>query len=280
MTILNPYAIYVRCDGSMDYDSKNTGGVGFVIEFPEQIKCEPIQKMIGRYEGANIETLELNAILQGLKEILKLFKIDAKMFSNLGGVVVVTDRFSLNDNMKTNPYRLKEYRRNKWNNHEGKPIKNAKLLDDIDKTRKKVSDALGVFVKIEFQPRKKNKIADKLAKAGKKKTVVNKTIANNGLKKGRRKFSGGVICYERLKKDDLLKVHIYLKELVGCQWELSVEFMGGDMMGDKLKIYVDKKLEKKFHRHHIYEIKVKNVYRHHIEIFRTITEMQKDETEK
>lgn len=38
----NPYAIYINCDGAMDYDSKNTGGVGYVITFPDFIELETI----------------------------------------------------------------------------------------------------------------------------------------------------------------------------------------------------------------------------------------------
>jgi len=57
--IFNPYALYVCCDGAMDYDSKNTGGVGFEIIFPDSIGLESTKYSLGKYEGANIERLEL-----------------------------------------------------------------------------------------------------------------------------------------------------------------------------------------------------------------------------
>lgn len=38
----NPYAIYVNCDGAMDYTSGNPGGVGFNITFPESVGLAPI----------------------------------------------------------------------------------------------------------------------------------------------------------------------------------------------------------------------------------------------
>ena len=73
---INPYALYVCCDGAMDYDSKNTGGVGFEIIFPDSVGLESIKHSLGKYEGANIERLELEAILQGMKEVVKLFLLE------------------------------------------------------------------------------------------------------------------------------------------------------------------------------------------------------------
>jgi len=68
--MFNPYAVYVNCDGAMDYDSKNSGGVGFVITFPDFVPLEPIPISIGRYVGGNIERLELEALIQAMKETI------------------------------------------------------------------------------------------------------------------------------------------------------------------------------------------------------------------
>ena len=67
----NPYALYVYCDGAMDYGPKNAGGIGLEIFFPEFVGLESIKKSIGSYEGANIERMELEAIIQGMKEVLE-----------------------------------------------------------------------------------------------------------------------------------------------------------------------------------------------------------------
>ena len=64
----NPHAVYVNCDGAMDYDSKNTGGVGFVISFPDFIPLEPIPISIGTYIGGSIERLELKDLIQEMKK--------------------------------------------------------------------------------------------------------------------------------------------------------------------------------------------------------------------
>ena len=67
-------AIYIFCDGAMDYDGKSTGGVGFSIEFPESMQLPSVQRTIGRYEMSTIDRLELHAINEGMKELLRIFK--------------------------------------------------------------------------------------------------------------------------------------------------------------------------------------------------------------
>jgi len=46
--------LYIHCDAAMDYDSQNSGGVGFVIIFPDFMGLKNVEKIIGRYVGANI----------------------------------------------------------------------------------------------------------------------------------------------------------------------------------------------------------------------------------
>ena len=134
---INPYALYVYCDGAMDYDARSTGGIGFEIAFPDFVDLENIEKFDGRYVGANIERLELKAILQGMNEVLKSFEDNKDKLRDIQTIIVITDRLSLNDENRTNPYTIREWRKNKWYSHEGKAIKNSDLLEKIDKTRKK-----------------------------------------------------------------------------------------------------------------------------------------------
>lgn len=272
---INPYALYVFCDGAMDYNSKNTGGIGFEIIFPEAMEIESIQTTIGRYEGANIERLELEAILQGMNKLLETHEKQKELFKNIPTIIFVTDRFGLNDAEKTNPYKIREWRKNKWHNHEGKAIKNADLLDKIDKTRKKITEKLYCGLNINYGRRKFNKTANKLAKAGKSQPVVKKDIAAKGEKIGKRKFQGDTVNYEHLEKGKEYLVHIYKKEAVVDQYEISAEFCEGPFQGKKLKIYSDYSVEKKLKRRNEFLIRLKNVFKHHVVIFKTIKQKQK-----
>ena len=138
--MINPHAVYVHCDGAMDYSSQNPGGVGFLITFPDSVNLEPIPITIGTYIGGNIERLELEALIQAMKKTIEVFKINNDALKNIRQIIFITDRYGLIEEEKTSAYRIREWRRNKWKNHEGKPIKNHKLLDELDKTRKKLSD--------------------------------------------------------------------------------------------------------------------------------------------
>ena len=196
----NPHAIYVHCDGAMDYNSKSTGGVGYKIIFPDFIDLESIPESNGRYEGANIERLELEAIIQSMEEILKVSKIHNKeKLRNANQIIFVTDRFALQDSDRTNPFKIKEWRKNGWHNHEGKPIKNSDLLEKLDKTRKKIHDLLYCRVRNKYKPRKLNKAVDKLAKAGKELALIKNDIAIKGTKTARRLFDRISIDYKLLK---------------------------------------------------------------------------------
>ena len=179
-------------------------------------------------------------------------------------------------NIKTSPFKIKDWRKNDWHNYEGKAIKNSDLLDKIDKTRKKLSDKTYCRVRIEYLRRKYNKAANRLAKTGKQKAIVDHSLSIKGIKMGKRKFDGDTIDYKKLKNKENLLIQIFKKEPVRDLWEINAEICEGENLGKKLNIYTDDKLEKKLHRHHSYLIKIKNVYTNHIIIFRTIKEIKID----
>jgi ribonuclease HI len=263
----------------MDYDSNNTGGVGFEIEFPESVGLESIKVSLGKYEGANIERLELEAILQGMKEVIELFENNNDKLRNIKNVIFTTDRLSLNDEEKTSPYRIKAWRKNNWHNHEGKAIKNSDLLDKIDKTRKKITDSTFCSVDIKYRRRKYNKTADKLAKDGKKHPIATTTIALKGLKIGKRKYDGEEIDYVLLEEEKEYIVRVFKKDPVREQWEIWVEVCEGKYLGQKFKIYPEdsSEIENKLHRHHEYKVRIKTVYAHHVTIYETIEEIKNKE---
>jgi ribonuclease HI len=271
----NPYAIYVNCDGAMDYSSKNPGGVGFLITFPDSVNLEPISFSKGVYTGGNIERLEIEALIQAMKETIDVLEANRYLLRNINHVIFITDRYGLRENDKTSPFKIKEWRRNQWKNHEGKPIKNHKLLDQLDKIRKKLSDQFHVRVNIEFRPRKQNKGADKLAKAGKKEGLVNDRLAKKGEKIGKRKFDGAEIKYVKISPKEELHIRVFRKDPVQDEWEVWVELCEGPNIGEKLKIYTDNELAAKLKRMNEYSVKVKTVFTHHIHIYRTLKAIRK-----
>jgi ribonuclease HI len=269
----NPDALYIRCDAAMDYDSKNSGGVGFEIIFPDFMEMENISRKLGKYEGANIERLELNAILCGMNELVRLYKNNKDKFKSLKSIVILTDRLGLADDDKTNPYRIRELRKNGWHNHDGKAIKNSNLLDAIDRARTAIYSRTHCVPRIRYQRRKFNKSVDKLAKQGKRLSRKRSDIALK-IKVGKRKYDGGEVNYGSLKDGERYNVRIFKKEPVRDQWEISAEFCEGNFLGKKFKIYSDSTMERRMHRHHRYWIKIKKVLSHHVVIFKTIKEIK------
>lgn len=271
----NPYAIYVNCDGAMDYNSKNIGGIGFMINFPDSVNLDPIPISIGRYIGGNIEIYELEALIQAMKKTLEVIEENFQLLKNIKNIIFITDRYGLREEDKTSAYKIREWRKNNWKNFEGKPIKNHKLLDELDKARKKLADKTFARVTIEYRPRKQNKVADKLSKEGKKEGLIMEKLAKKGHKIGKRKFDGSELLYSKLKVKDEIQINIFRKDPVQDEWEIWGEVCKFDMIGSKLKIYADDLLAKKLQRGNEYVVKIKSVYSHHIKIFRTIKKMKK-----
>ncbi len=275
MLIKNPYALYVNCDGAMDYDSQNSGGIGFVITFPDFVGREPISISKGTYKGGNIERLELEALISAMQETIAVYNQFGQQLSRINKVIFITDRYHLNDKEKTSAFRISDYRRNKWRNHEQKPIKNHELLDELDKTRAKLNKLARATVSIEYRPRKMNKGPDRLAKAGKEAGTAIDKLSKPGEKIGRRKFDGPEIKYTILKSSQELHIHVFRKDPVQSEWEIWVEICNGDYQGCKLKIYADNALAGKLKRLNEYSIRVQSVFTHHIKIYRTFRKVKK-----
>lgn len=262
----NPYAIYVNCDGAMDYSPNNPGGIGFIISFPEPVQLEPISISRGIYQNGNIEMLELEALIQGFKEMRKVYEEHKNILFRVNQIIFVTDRYHLNDNEKTSAYTISAWRKNRWRNFENKPIKNHKLLDELDKERQKLSKATRMKISIEYRSRKKNRGADKLAKAGKKQGLLNNKLWKKGQKIGKRKFDGPEIKYNVLTPGMMLQINVFRKDPVQHQWEVWGEIVQPPYLGNKLKIYADDIISAQLKRGNEYSIKIEKVFRYHIHI--------------
>jgi len=270
MPSVNPYALYVNCDGAMDYDSVNSGGVGFRISFPDYTDIPPILISIGTYIGGNIEQLELEAITQAMKEVITVVGQYQAELRRVTSIIFITDRFGLRQEDKTSPYRIAQWRKNKWKTHEGKPIKNHKQLDELDKTRLKLSKLAKARIEIQWRPRKENRGADKLAKAGKHGGEVIEKLAKKGEKIGWKLFKGPEIKYNVLKAESELTIRVFRKDPVQDEWEVWAELCEGEYVGNRIKLYADNVLAAKLQRQNTYVVRIKEVLRHFIRIYRTL----------
>ncbi len=268
----NPHAIQIHCDGAMDYDTKQTGGNGFIIEFPDSFELEPIAHFI-RNDGQGINRLELISLIEAMTELLVFGKKNPLILKKASGVELYTDRFNATDNKFTNRYRIKDWRRNGWMNYENKPIKDRDLLDKIDKTRVKLEQTVGGSVSINYVPEKRNKVADKLSKFGKKTDVRGRKLIEKKQRRViKRLYDGPEVNYSQLDINDI-KVRVYAWEPVGDQFEICFEVCSGDFEGKTIKAYVNAQQKSELQRGHKYILKISKVFKHHIEINVSIKEI-------
>ncbi|MFC1802261.1 RNase H family protein [Patescibacteria group bacterium] len=262
----NPNAIQIHCDGAMDYDSRQTGGNGFIIEFPDSFKIDPIVGSI-RNDNQGIHRLELISLVEAMESLLIFARQNSTLIRDAGGVEIYTDRFSATDELLTNPYKIKSWRKNGWKNHEEKEIKDRDILDKIDKTRIKLSKAVGGYVEISHKRRKENKTADKLSKKGKK--SLNRGVKIFEPKKRRfikRLYEGSEVNYSAVNSGLEFEVRVYAWEPVGKRFEVCFEVCSGDFEGCIIKAYISEDFKLKLHRGHFYLIRIDSVFNHHVEI--------------
>lgn len=270
--MLTDNAIAVYTDGAMDRDTKQTGGTGYVIKFPDFVDIPDIEESFRR-DGQGIHRLEMIAILEALESLNKWVKKNGELIKNVSGVVIHTDRHSLTELL--NPWKISGWRRKGWKNHEGKPIKDKDLLDIIDKNRAKLSKMIYGRVEIIYLRRKLNKEADKLSKAGKKGSGKNKIILSKKAQKiSKRLFDGEEIKYSDLNVGEYLDVRVYMKDPVQKEFEVIGEVFEGKYFGKKVRIYVSFIDELDIHRQHYYRFAIKEVYRHHIRVMSDFEEIE------
>lgn len=276
MWIKDHRAIYIHCDGAMMPDRKSSGGIAYVIKFPDTLELEDIRDSEGIFENANIERLELFALIKGMQGFFDWYDKNNIKLTPVTQIILITDRFDLQDEERTNPYKIAEWRRNGGKNHEGKEILNWDLLNTMDKTRTKLHKLTWKSVRIEYRPRKYNKEADKQSKKARQVGRPNKEIAITGHKIGKRKYDGQDVIYKNLNPKETIGIHIFRKRPIKNQWQINAEITSGKALGRKIQIIADHALQEKLQRGNLYCVKTKTVFTHHIEIYRTIRKLKKD----
>lgn len=275
MWIKDHRAIYIHCDGAMMPDRKSSGGIGYVIKFPDEFEFVDIRESEGIFENANIERLEVLALIKGMQGFIFWYEKNNIKLTPVTRIILITDRFDLRDEARTSPYKISEWRRNGGKNHEGKEILNWDLLNSLDKTRTKLHKLTWKSVRIEYSPRKYNKEADRLSKKARKEGTPNKVIAITGHKIGKRKYDGQDVIYGNLKPKDTIDIHVFRKRPIKNQWQINAEITSGTALGRKIQIIADHELQEKLQRGNLYCVKIKTVFTHHIEIYRTIRNYKK-----
>lgn len=203
------------------------------------------------------------SIIEAMEALLSFDKKNPGILRMAAGVEIFTDRYSVTT--LVDPRRLRDWRRNGWKTYEDKPVKDKDLLDKIDKTRTKLAAVVRGSVSIGYKRERKNKVADKLSKEGKKiATGGRKTMEKKLRRVARRIFGGNEIQYPRLKEDGVFEAHVYAWERVGDRYEVCFEVSSGEYVGKIVKAYISEGQKAKVHRGHYYTVRIDKVFTHHI----------------
>lgn len=277
---MNPHAIHIYTDGASDYNTQQTGGIGFCIEFPDHTGLEPLEGSFN-INNHGIHKLEMLGLIHAMERILIWHKENQTVARSItGGVIFHTDRHSIIDTELTNPYTIDGWRRNGWKRHDNTPVKHHDLLDQIDKKRKKIASSFGGKIEIIYTREKHNKKADKLSKNAKHTLLrSSKTLPARKVKTGKRLHAGPEVDYTQLDEGDRLVIFCYLKVAVQDEHEVFFDICDGNFLGCKVRSYLKYKTESKIHRHHFYGVTVEQVKKHSIvfsDVFNDVTDSFKN----
>ena len=153
--IQEPLRIYT--DGS-SYSKPRKGGVGIRFVGVDENGDEIINDMeLPGFKGATNNKMELYACVAGLREALEY-----RDLSLVNAFEIYTDSLYVADNYKNAMF---EWPKNRWRNHEGRPIMNAELWKNLVKLIKKSSPRRVDIHWIKGHAKDRhNRAVDKLAK--------------------------------------------------------------------------------------------------------------------
>jgi len=164
VAVIDEKAINIFTDGS-SYSHPRRGGLGMVFVWVDEKgidqswECVPIG-----YSGATNNQMELQACIDGLKEIIQnRTPFDSGNFSK---IIIFSDSQYVVDNWKNAVY---IWSRNKWFKGNGSPVQNAESWIQLLKLIKKVGKRVDFKWIKGHKDNEYNKMADKLAKNSAKK---------------------------------------------------------------------------------------------------------------
>jgi len=256
-------------------NTKSSGGIGYIIKFPDEFELDDFSDFEGTFEHANIERLEILALIKGMEGFIKWISKNHINLTPVTKIILITDRFDLQDGNRTSPFKISEWRKHAGKNYEGKEILNWDLLNKLDKTRTKLKKLTWKSIRIEYKKRKFNREADKLSKKARQIGIPKKEIDIVGHKIGRRKFDGQEVSYKNLMPNETINIHVFRKRPIKEQWEIHAEIISGNAIGRRIKIITDHILQEKLQRGNLFFVRIKTVYTFHVEIFRAIKKLKK-----
>lgn len=132
----SPYALEINIDGSYRPKEKK-GGLAGLVTYPESFN-KPSESIFAlTYTPTTINQMELEACVRALIYVQK----NARLLG-INHVVIYTDSRYVADHQ----YLCHQWKKNKWLNHDGKPISNVPIWEKFIRERRKASSLLRVEI--------------------------------------------------------------------------------------------------------------------------------------
>lgn len=199
----DPNAVKIYTDGSARPTNPGPGGIGLIIEFPDNLELENIEISEGYFESTN-NRMELTAMIKAFE----WFIVESPI-RRLNRLVIITDSEYVLNNYKNIIY----WRDNDWKDQYGKPYENKDLWEKFLKLEQRAKNQPD----IKWEKGKTRPILDRvdwLAKEG----SGHPTQKDHGFQSGkftstRSKNKKGATLYPANNQEEIIRV--YRKNIYG-----------------------------------------------------------------
>jgi ribonuclease HI len=124
----DPNAVKIYTDGSARPTNPGNGGIGLVVEYPDNLNLENLELSEG-YKLSTNNRMELTAVISAMEWLQH-----ESIFRRFTRVIIITDSEYVSANYKNAQY----WKENDWSSEEGRPYENRDLWDTFLKQRKKI----------------------------------------------------------------------------------------------------------------------------------------------
>ena len=246
----DPNAIKIYTDGSALNNPGGAGGIGGIIEYPDDLNLQDEIIIDKGYQKTTNNRMELRACMEAIKYIIK--NISQFKSWGLSRAIIITDSQYVNNYQNT----ALSWKKNGGKNSSGRPIENMDLWKEFLSLRAKCKFINEIF----WKHGKSNQITndvDKIAKRAAKKSlrVIDSGYKQERVSRTKTKEQGASTLFPANNQQSVIRIYRY--SLTGkTDYKIFFDLFSeekNDFIG-KYHAYISKEKKDKIHRHQLCKV--------------------------
>jgi len=240
--VTSPHALKLYVDGSAFRNPGHEGGFSVFAEYPDSFGLSTLEVANGSYEETTNNRMELRACIEAFKFARK--EVERLKIRH---VIVVTDSHYV----YSNQYRAIYWKRDNWENRDGRPVDNPDLWKEFLSLKQKVRANL----EVNWQKGKTTQILNAVDKGAKQAAKGIKTT-DFGFRRGKisrtKVRGGGILMFPANGQKEIIRVFKYENKAIN-EWKVCFELYSEEKGGFISKHFAYIRSLESLHRHGYYK---------------------------